>query len=70
MLAVAYTGSCVGQQDKIGHLAHCYRQLMQISVLSDHRVKIGSITCVTVFLGRHFKIVSIILLSERDWCIL
>ena len=70
MLAVANAGSCVGPQGKIGHPAHRYRQLMQISVLSDHRVKIGSKTCVTVFLGRHFKIVGIILLSERDWCIL
>ena len=38
VLAVANTGSCVGPQGKIGHPAHRYRQLMQISVLSDHRV--------------------------------
>ena len=32
--AVSNTGSCVGPQNKIGHLAHRYRQLMQVPVLS------------------------------------
>ena len=35
VLDVANTGSCVGPQNKIGHPAHCYRQLMQVPVLSS-----------------------------------
>ena len=35
-------GSCVGQQNKLGHAAHRYRQLMQVPVLSA-RSKIGVI---------------------------
>ena len=34
VLAVANTVSCVGLQNKIGHPAHRYRQLMQVPVLS------------------------------------
>ena len=34
VLAVASTGSCVGQQNKIGHPAQRHRQLLQVSVLS------------------------------------
>ena len=33
-LAVADNGSCVGPQNKTGHPTHCYRQLMQVPVLS------------------------------------
>ena len=35
VLAVANTSSCVGPQNKIGHPAHRYRQLMQVPVLSE-----------------------------------
>ena len=34
VLVVVNTGSCVGPQNKIGHPAHHYRQLMQVPVLS------------------------------------
>ena len=34
VLAVANTSSCVGWQNKVGHPAYRYRQLMQIPVLS------------------------------------
>ena len=34
VLAVAYIGSCVGLQNKIGHPARHYLQLMQVPVLS------------------------------------
>ena len=62
MLAVANsnTGSCVGPRNKIGLLAHPYRQLMQVPVLSAGRILIGSKTCVIVFLGLHSEIVDII----------
>ena len=33
MLAVDNTGSCVGSQNKIGHPAYHYRQLMQVTML-------------------------------------
>ena len=33
-LAVANTGSCVGQQNKVDYPAHRYGQLMQVPVLS------------------------------------
>ena len=69
MLAVANTNSCVGLQNKIGHHAHCYGQLMQVPVLSACRIYIGSKICVIVFLGLCFKIVDIILtLQERLMC--
>ena len=31
---MAGTGSCVGPQNKLGHPAHRYRQLMQVPLLS------------------------------------
>ena len=34
LLAVANAGSWLGPQNKIGHLAHRHRQLMQVSVLN------------------------------------
>ena len=36
----------VGLQNKIGHPAHRYRQLMQIPVLSARGIQTGSKTCV------------------------
>ena len=33
MMMMMSTGSCVGPQNKIGHPAHRYRQLMQVPVL-------------------------------------
>ena len=39
VLAVANTGSCVGPQNKIGHAAHRYRQLMQFPVLSARGIE-------------------------------
>ena len=39
MLAVANTGSSVGPQNKIGHPAHRYRQLMQVPVLSARGIE-------------------------------
>ena len=38
VLAVANTGSRVGRQNKIGHPAYRYRQLMQVHVLSARRI--------------------------------
>ena len=34
VLVVAKIGSCVGPQNKVDHLAHRYRNLMQVPVLS------------------------------------
>ena len=34
VLAVADAGSCVGQQNQTGHLAHRYGQWMQVPVLT------------------------------------
>ena len=50
MLAVVNTGSCGGPQNKRGHPAHRYRQLMQVPVFSDRGIQIGSRTCVIVCL--------------------
>ena len=61
MLAVANTGCCLSQQNKIGHPARCYRQVMQVPVRSARGILIGSKTCVIVFLGCHFESVSVIL---------
>ena len=49
MSAVANTGSCVGPQNKIGHPAHRYRQLMPVPLCSRN-IKSYK-TCVIVFLG-------------------
>ena len=38
MLAVANANSFVGLQNKIGHPAHHQGQLMQVPVLSAHRL--------------------------------
>ena len=51
MLAVANAGSCVGPQNKIGHPAYRYRQLMEVPVLSSRGIYRGSKTRVVVFLG-------------------
>ena len=57
---MANAGSCVGQQTKIGHSAHHYRQLMQVPVLSARGIYIGSKTCVTVFLILRSEIVDVV----------
>ena len=51
MLAVANTSSCVGPQNKIGHSAHCYKQLMQVPGLSVRGIQIGSKACAIVSVG-------------------
>ena len=68
LLAVANTGSCVGLQDKIGHPAHRYRQLMQVPGLSARGISIGSKTCFWFYLGLRSK--TKFCLSETVWCIL
>ena len=55
MLAVAYAGFGVGLQNKIGHPAHCYRQLMQVPVLSARGLHICAETFVLVFSGFAFR---------------
>ena len=37
-MAVAKAGSYVGPLDKLGHPAHCHRELRQVPVLSDRRI--------------------------------
>ena len=75
VLAVANTGSCVGLQNKIGHPAFRYTQLMQVPVFSACEIfkqapKHMLLLC-CFFLGRHFKIVTIALTSpESDWYVL
>ena len=60
VLAVVNTGSWVGLQNKMGHLAHRYRHLMQVSLLSVRGMLIGSKTCFVAFLGLHLEIVDMI----------
>ena len=62
VLAVANTGCCVDPQNRIGHPAHCYRQLIQAAVLRAHGIQISSKTCVCGggYLGWCSKIVDII----------
>ena len=60
VLAVANTSSCVDPQNKIGHPAYRYRQLVQVPVLSACGILIGSKTCVIVFMGLYSEIVAII----------
>ena len=56
-------------RNEIGHPARCYKRLMQVSVLSARGIHIGSKTSVTVFLGWHFEIVSMVLtFGERLMC--
>ena len=43
-------GSCVGLQNKMGHSAQSYRQLMQVPALSARGRQRGSKTCFIVFL--------------------
>ena len=63
VLVVAKTGFCVVTQNKVGHPAHLYRQLIEVPMLSACGIQ-------TVFLGWHFEIVNIIFwLSERNWFI-
>ena len=63
VLAVANASFCVHLQNKIGHHALHYTQLIQVLFLQNIK---GSKTSVIMFLGRHFEIVSIILiLRER-----
>ena len=38
VLAVADTGSCVGPLNKVSHLPHRYRQLMQVLILSAREI--------------------------------
>ena len=70
LLAVASTDSCVGPQNEIGHPAHCYRHLMQVSMLSACRIWIGSKKCIIVFLGPCSEIVDIIwvVVWEKEAC--
>ena len=56
VLAVANTGSSVGLQNKIGHLAG----RMQVPLLSVREIFIGSKTCVIIFVGLCSEIVGII----------
>ena len=49
-------------QTKIGQTARRYRRLMQVLVLSARGIEIGSKTCVLVFPGWHFEIVSTVLI--------
>ena len=60
VLDMASTGSSVGPQNKTGHPANCYRQLMQVPMFRSCGIKIGSKTCVIVSLGLHSEIVDII----------
>ena len=60
LLAVANTCSCVGQQNKTGHPAYRYRQLMQVPVLSARGIEIGYKTCVIVFLSLGSEVVDMI----------
>ena len=53
VLVVAKTGFCVVTQNKVGHPAHLYRQLIEVPMLSACGIQ-------TVFLGWHFEIVNII----------
>ena len=48
VLAVAYAGSCVGPQNKLGPPARCHRQLMQVPVFECPRNMKRLQTCVTV----------------------
>ena len=43
MLAVANTGSCVGPQNKIGHPARRYTQLIQVPMLVFHGISLHTI---------------------------
>ena len=70
MSTVANTGSCVGPQNKMGHPARRYTQLIQVPVLGFRGIKMGSKTRVIVFLGSHFQIVSIILILREKLVIL
>ena len=47
----------MGPQNKRGDLAHRYRQLMQVAVLSARGILIGSKTCGIVFVGLRSEIV-------------
>ena len=38
VLAVVYAGSCMSPQNKIGHLAHHHRGLVQVQKLSACRI--------------------------------
>ena len=68
-MAVDKTGSHVGPQNKTGHPAHSYTQLMQVPVLCARGIEIGSKTCGIVFLGLRSDIVDITLSSrERLVC--
>ena len=59
VLVVAKTGSCVGPQNEEGHPAHCYRQLMQVPVLSVPRNINRLQNMWYVFLGLHAEVVGI-----------
>ena len=65
VLAVANTSSCVGPQNKIGHPSRYSTSLMQVLVSSAHGIETGSKTSVIVFLGWHFKIVSMALTFQE-----
>ena len=54
-----WNGFLCGLQNKIGHPAHRYGELIQVPLLSVLGIKIDAKTCAIVFLGLHFKIVDI-----------
>ena len=60
----------MGPQNRKGHPAHRYRQLMQVPVLSARGIYIGSRTCVIVFLGLQSRIVDFIriVVSVKEIC--
>ena len=83
VLAVTNTDCCVKPQNKLGHPACPSRWLMQVPVLSAHRILIGCCRfpswvpmeyklakkhVLFVCLGLHFKIVSMLTFWERLVC--
>ena len=67
VLAAAHTCSCVGPQNKIGHPAHCYRQLVRVPLLNVRGILIDLMTYAAVFLGLRSEIVDImwVVVSEK-----
>ena len=57
VFSVANIGSFVGPQNKIGHPAHCDRQVRQVSLYSALEVQTNYETRVVVSRGLRFEIV-------------
>ena len=66
MLAVVNNGSCVGPQNKIGHPAGRYKQLMQVPMLSASGILINPEIRVIVFQSLHFEILNKIIFTFRE----